>query len=737
MRTPVVGKQWRGPIAGPSGGAMPTSQGSRGARLIDPIAALVERRREDSGANPALLHALDIEVTIRGGLALVETTRTYVNQEERAVEALLSIPVPVHAAFFGLTAKIDGKLYEATAAPREEAREAYEDAIDEGRGAVLHEEVLRGVHALSVANLAPGAEAEVRIHWAEPLRLLDASAHLRIPLTVGDVYGISGLPDTDEPVHGGDVPRATLHVRHDASGVRLADGPSVPSPDGSLVTEVPANAPVDIEVTGWTRGTLVGHAANGRKVSLAIEPASRGDCNLDAVLLVDHSGSMYSRCEGASQTSLTKHDAVLSALKELAGTLRDDDRLALWQFDTACDPVGSGQPVGRSEFGLLVPSLSGPAGGTEIGAALDRVRSIEVRDVLLITDGKSYALDVQRQVLAGRRISVVLVGEDSLEASVGHLAALTGGDLQFSFGADVGRALAACVQGMRLGRVENSVREFDADGSPLRVRTARGGASIEAHWTDKSGDGEMAPFSAAVAAYAASLAVACASQDHATSIAVREGLVTHLTSLFLRVDDGQRQEGLPRTRRVGLPTPRTAQLDPVPGMPASPRRDRRPTVFGARPRDREAYESAPPQRFDGSRLPPTVGSLGIRRGISPSKPVSGQAGAAAKPDRVEVAAIAEMIDWDVAADALAQGDLLKLPLAVADVILALSRREDIRAAAAGLGIDSVHVAIALVAEAAAGRSRQAARVRRRLLRGVDAAGFAAFAREFDSRPRLP
>ena len=707
MRTPVVGKQWRGPIAGPSGGAMPTSQGSRGARLIDPIAALVERRREDSGANPALLHALDIEVTIRGGLALVETTRTYVNQEERAVEALLSIPVPVHAAFFGLTAKIDGKLYEATAAPREEAREAYEDAIDEGRGAVLHEEVLRGVHALSVANLAPGAEAEVRIHWAEPLRLLDASAHLRIPLTVGDVYGISGLPDTDELVHGGDVPQATLRVRHDASGVALADGTLAPSADGSLVTEIPANAPVDIEVTGWTRGTLAGRAADGRKVALTIEPATGGGGNLGAVLLVDHSGSMHSRCEGGLRTSLTKHGAVRSALHELASNLHDGDRLALWEFDTACDPVGSGQPVGPSEFGLLVPNLSGPAGGTEIGGALDRVRSVEARDVLLITDGKSYALDVQKQALAGSRIFVVLVGEDSLEARVGHLAALTGGDLQFSFGADIGRALAACVKGMRLGRVENSVGEFDADGSPLRVRTARGGASIEAHWTAESGDGEAEPFSAAVAAYAASLAVACASQDRATSIAVREGLVTHLTSLFLRVDDGQRQEGLPLARRVGLPTPRTA-----------PRYDAR-------------YSRAP------SSVPPLSPERIGSAPLGPAMPAAKGLSRTTRSNQLDIAAIAGVIDWDVAADALAQGDLQGLPLAVERAILVLSMQEDVRAAAAGFGIDSLLLAIALVADAAAGRSRQAARVRRRILQGVDVSGFEAFARDFDgeSGPR--
>ena len=700
MRTPDVGEWWRGPISGPSGDSMATSQGSRGANLIDPIAALVERRREDSGADPVLLCSLDVEVTIRGGLALVETTRTYVNREKRAIEALLSIPVPVHAAFFGLTAKIGGKLYQAAAAPREEAREAYEEAIDEGRAAVLHEELLRGVHALSVANLAPGSEAEVTIRWAGPMRFLDASARLRIPLTVGDVYGVSGLPETDELAHGGRVPLATLRVRHDASGVRLADGSPVPSSDGSLVTEVPANAPVDIEVTGFSRSRLVGRAADGRDVSLAIEPASGGAGNLDAVLLVDHSGSMHSRCEGVAQTNLTKHDAVRSALGELAGTLRDGDRIALWEFDTTCDPVGSGQPVGPSEFGLLVPKLSGPAGGTEIGAALDSVRSIEARDVLLITDGMSYALDVHRQALAGRRIFVVLVGEDSLEAGVGHLAALTGGDLQFSFGADVGRALTACVHGMRSRRVGESVGEFDTEGSPLHVRTARGGASIEAHWTGEGTDRERGAFSAAVAAYAASLAVACGSEEHATSIAVEEGLVTHLTSLFMSVDDGQRQEGLPLTRRLRLPTPRTALRYGVAYLDAS--------------------SGAPRPR-------PTIG---ITRS-SPAESASSGVDRAAEPDRVDVEAIAGVIDWDTAADALAQGDLRGLPLAVADAILALSGHEEVRAAAAGFGINSLRVAIALVADAAAERSRQAARVRRRLMWGVDAAEFEAFARDFD------
>ena len=235
-----------------------------------------------------------------------------------------------------------------------------------------------------------------------------------------------------------------------------------------------------------------------------------------------------------------------------------------------------------------------------------------------------------------------------------------------------------------------------------------GGASIEAHWTARSGDGDAEPFSAAVAAYAASLAVACASKDHATGIAVREGLVTHLTSLFLRIDDGERQEGLPLDTASWAPdaphgTVARCQATSVP-LPADLR-----------------------SRRSGLALEPLI----------PSMPAPEESSSRPKPDPVDIAAIAGAIDWDIAADALARGDLWDLPDDVADVILALAGHEDVRAAAAGLGIDGLLLAVALVAGAAADSSRQAARVRRRLLQGVDAAEFDAFARDFggDSGPR--
>ena len=75
-----------------------------------------------------MLVAMDIGIT----LTVVETKRTFRNDEQAAIEALLSLPVPVHAAFFGLKAKIDGRILKGIAQAREEARETYEEAVSRG-----------------------------------------------------------------------------------------------------------------------------------------------------------------------------------------------------------------------------------------------------------------------------------------------------------------------------------------------------------------------------------------------------------------------------------------------------------------------------------------------------------------------------------------------------------------------------------------------------------------------------
>ena len=52
-----------------------------------------------------------------------------------------------------------------------------------------------------------------------------------------------------------------------------------------------------------------------------------------------------------------------------------------------------------------IRKLSGPSGGTEIGRALEAVMASGARDIVLVSDGKSHALDVCKLAGSGVRFT--------------------------------------------------------------------------------------------------------------------------------------------------------------------------------------------------------------------------------------------------------------------------------------------------------------------------------------------
>ena len=196
----------------------------------DPLGAYQAGAVERRSGRPIPLAATRIRVLLEGGLAVVRTERVFRNAEAVSIEATLTFPVPVHATLFGLAARIDGRLLRGVAQRRDAARTSYEAAVDRGRSAVLHEELLRGVHMLSLAHVPPGAEVVVASDWAMPLAAAEGGvARLRIPVTVGDIYGCSPLAESDDlltdsrrAARGGD--RTGLRHRHGDAGRRPGAG---------------------------------------------------------------------------------------------------------------------------------------------------------------------------------------------------------------------------------------------------------------------------------------------------------------------------------------------------------------------------------------------------------------------------------------------------------------------------------------------------------------------------------
>src|SRR5215472_13270143 len=155
---------------------------------IDPLHTFMASR--SAASTPMPLVATRFDVIIEAGLAIVTTTRIFRNNEPASIEATLTFPVPVHATLFALQARIGERVLDARAQRKDAARADYEQAIDRGKTAVLHEEVLRGVHMLSVGHVPPGREVAVEFRWAMAATNIDGRCHLRIPLTVGDIRSV-------------------------------------------------------------------------------------------------------------------------------------------------------------------------------------------------------------------------------------------------------------------------------------------------------------------------------------------------------------------------------------------------------------------------------------------------------------------------------------------------------------------------------------------------------------------
>lgn len=670
----------------------------------DPVSRAVQLFTHSAARVPVPLIATAYDIAIRSGLADVAVSRRFLNSEAGAIEATLTFPLPVHAVLYALEARIGERVLKAVAKPRKAARETYEDAIDRGKTTVLHEELLPGVHMLSVGQVAPGAEIVVTARFAVALAAVDGRVTLRIPTTVGDIYGDSGLSDSDDLAHGGPVIAADVTVDTDGcvpviAGGTLAGGKA----------RVPLDRPIVVELQGWRPAPLTGRSADGNGVSLSFEQSPGGTAPVSAAVLVDHSGSMNEPCAAAG--GLSKHSAVLIGLSEAAG-LGEADRLSLWEFQSHPREVGAADGPG---WRALVRQLSAPAGGTEIDGAIGAVlANAAPADVLLITDGKSHALDVHALARRGTRFTVVLIGEDSLEANVGHLAALTGGDIVVPLGSDVGPAVTSALRYLRLPRPAPSRGQ---GAEPVPIVIVRSGLTISAAFGATAVGAADVRFDRAIGAYAARLRLRELSEADAVRLAVAEGLVTHLTSLVLVDEAGATQPGIPATRKVALPSPARAVMAFGGHAPARSHCTMMLSV-AAQPCTAPRAEASPTRKLAGPAASPVGAGTGNHRARGAAAEDKRKELVAAAPVRA-LAGLSRQIDWLTQGQRLADGDLGGLPPATAEAIQQAADFVPVQRVAERLGIPALKLVVGLLARSAAAHDRHAARVARALLGRAD------------------
>ena len=372
--------------------------------------------------NPIPLKASSYSVDINKGLAKVRVSRKFSNEEAGPIEAVLTMPVGLDAVVTGLEVEVEGRVLKATAHERGKARETYEEALDEGKLAVLHEELMHGVHILSIGKIAPKVSVCVTIDAVYPLAPGPDGPFLRIPTTVGEIYGQSPFLAVDDIVTSQFVEyEASVAISVQSGKVKIQDHLF----DGKRAEKtITLDQAIEIHNVGAEFGTVCGKTSNGGHVSIKLEhiPIKKGA--LDIAILCDRSASTLCRSSKGSQISV--FDGIRNSVIDAARHLRPTDRISLWQFNDSCELVGNAR---GAKLTALVHKMEDPAGGTELGRAIKTATAAGQKDLLLLTDGKSWASLAAQKLPSDVRVSAVLIGSSSLDVSIGRLCTASGGQL--------------------------------------------------------------------------------------------------------------------------------------------------------------------------------------------------------------------------------------------------------------------------------------------------------------------
>ncbi|WP_257460137.1 VIT domain-containing protein [Archangium lipolyticum] len=135
----------------------------------------------------------EVDAEVSGFLASVTVTQVFENPYAEPLEALYVFPLPEKAAVDAMELVIGQRVIRGVIQTREQARDTYERARAEGRTAALLDQERPNIFTQSVANILPGEEIRVRIHYVERLVYESGKYRFDFPMTVGPRF-IGGEP---------------------------------------------------------------------------------------------------------------------------------------------------------------------------------------------------------------------------------------------------------------------------------------------------------------------------------------------------------------------------------------------------------------------------------------------------------------------------------------------------------------------------------------------------------------
>ncbi|MBW2408373.1 MAG: VWA domain-containing protein, partial [Deltaproteobacteria bacterium] len=134
------------------------------------------------------LKQTDVNVNIIGVIAEVRIVQKYSNDGTRPIHARYIFPASTRAAVHGMTMTVGRQVIKAQIKERQQARAEFSQAKKKGQNASLLNQDRPNVFSMNVANVMPGAEIEIELHYTELLIPTDGVYEFVYPTVVGPRY---------------------------------------------------------------------------------------------------------------------------------------------------------------------------------------------------------------------------------------------------------------------------------------------------------------------------------------------------------------------------------------------------------------------------------------------------------------------------------------------------------------------------------------------------------------------
>lgn len=140
-----------------------------------------------------------VKTDISGFVARVNVRQEFENSYTSPIEAVYTFPLSQNGAVDDMTMTVGSRVIRAKIMKRDDARQVYEQAKNEGKTASLLDQERPNIFTQSVANIMPGDKVIVEISYVETLKYEDGAYEFVFPMTVGPRYiPGSGVADANK-----------------------------------------------------------------------------------------------------------------------------------------------------------------------------------------------------------------------------------------------------------------------------------------------------------------------------------------------------------------------------------------------------------------------------------------------------------------------------------------------------------------------------------------------------------